>query len=68
MAEELKNQVAEDDILGGLNDFADDTAAQAEVEKALAEDDANKAVLDQENLEGFAAGFPKTWAPEPPTK
>mgnify|MGYP006923257825 CR=1 FL=1 len=68
MSEELKNQVAEDDILGGLDDFANNKEADAEVKKALEEDEANKKSLDQDNLEGFAAGFPKTWAPEPPTK
>ena len=68
MSEELKNQVAEDDILGGLDDFANNKEADAEVKKALEEDEANKKSLDQDNREGFAAGFPKTWAPEPPTK
>ena len=65
MSEQIKNQV-EDDILGGLVDYSDDN--KAEIEKALAEDDAQKPTLDQDNLEGFAAGFPKTWAPEPPKK
>lgn len=67
MSEELRNENLqdEDDIFAGLDDFAANESATQE-ETFEEEDDASTAELDQDNLEGFAKGFP-AWALEPPT-
>ena len=68
MSEELRNENLQDeeDIFAGLDDYAANESTASE-ENFEDEYDAPVAELDQDNLEGFAKGFP-AWALEPPAE